>query len=1067
MWIVRLALRRPYTFVVMSLVIVILGMLAIFRMPTDIFPEIDIPVVSVIWSYAGISPEEMAEVVTIRCERSFTTSVNDIEHMESQSLPGLSIIKVFFHAGAKVDAAVAQLAAASQAVLHSLPTGMTPPSIVRYNASSVPILQLSISSDTMSEQSLYDYGYNFIRTQMATVQGASFPLPYGGRPRQIMVDIDLKSLYAQGLSANDVVNAINAQSLIIPSGIAKIGPNEFVVRLNSLPPTTEAFNSIPLKQTSGGTVFIRDVGHVRDGYAIQSNIVRHNGNRATLLTVLKNGGSSTLSIVAKIKEILPRIRSTLPAALNMKLLFDQSIFVRAAINGVLKEAVIAAFLTGLMILLFLGSWRSTIIVCISIPLSILTSLAVLNLMGETINVMTLGGLALAVGILVDDATVEIENIHRNLGQRKPIIKAILDGASQIAIPAFVSTLCLCIVFVPVIFLTGAARYLFTPLALAVVLAIMASYLLSRTLIPTMVKYLLRAEVSRYQDESGEMESAGHGVFAGIHHGFTANFERMRNAYRRLLGSALAHRKLVAACFGLIVVACAALIPFIGQDFFPQVDAGQIRLHVRAPAGTRVEETESYFRQVEDTIRRTVPAAELSDILDNIGLPYSGYNIALSDTATIGSFDGEVLISLKPEHASTWRYIRELRRRLNRQFPELTFFFQPADIVGQILNFGLPAPIDVQVIGPLTNAPANYALAREITARLARIPGAVDVHLHQVVDAPELRFNVDRTRAGELGLTQQDVANSLLISLSSNMQLAPNYWINPQNQVDYPIAIQTPEYQMSSTAELLDTPVHAGSSHAATQLLTNVASLERGSTASVVNHYNVQPLYDVYANVQDRDLGSVAGEVRKVLADFHSKLPKGSFFETRGQVETMRTSFIGLGVGLVFAVLLVYFVMVVNFQSWLDPFIILMALPGALSGILLMLSVTQTTINVPSLMGAIMSIGVATANSILLVNFANDVRSTGADSISAALEAGYTRLRPVIMTALAMIVGMLPMALGIGEGGEQNAPLGRAVIGGLLLATVATLFFVPVVYSVLRRNAPTYLEHEAEVEAYDN
>jgi multidrug efflux pump subunit AcrB len=861
-----------------------------------------------------------------------------------------------------------------------------------------------------------------------------------------------------------VVNAVNAQSLIIPSGIAKIGPNEFVVRLNSLPPSADAFNSLPIKQTNGTTVYLRDIGHVRDGYAIQTNIVRHNGNRATLLTVLKNGGSSTLSIVSSIKAILPRIRSTLPAALNIKLLFDPSVFVRAAINGVLKEAIIAACLTGLMILLFLGSWRSTIIVCISIPLSILTSLAVMNLLGETINVMTLGGLALAVGILVDDATVEIENIHRNLGQRKPIIKAILDGASQIAVPAFVSTLCICIVFVPVIFLSGAARYLFTPLALAVVLAIMASYLLSRTLVPTMVKYLLRGEAARYQSESGEMEHAGHGFFANVHHGFQTRFERMRDAYRRLLGSALAHRKLVAACFGLIVIACAALIPFIGTDFFPQVDAGQIRLHVRAPAGTRIEETEAYFKQVEDTIRKTVPPAELSDILDNIGLPYSGYNIALSDTATIGSFDGEILVSLKPEHASTWNYIRELRHRLNRQFPDLTFFFQPADIVGQILNFGLPAPIDLQVIGPLSNAPANYALAHQIAARLARIPGAVDVHVHQVVDAPELRFNVDRTRADQLGLTQQDVANSLLISLSGNLQLAPNYWINPQNGVDYPIIVQAPEYRMSSTGELLDTPVHAGGARAQNQLLTNVAHLDRGATPSVVNHYNVQPLFDVYANVQDRDLGSVAGEVHRVLDDFRSKLPKGSFFETRGQVETMRTSFIGLGAGMVFAVVLVYFVMVVNFQSWLDPFIILMALPGALSGILLMLFVTQTTINVPSLMGAIMSIGVATANSILLVNFANDVRATGADSITAALEAGYTRLRPVIMTALAMVVGMLPMALGIGEGGEQNAPLGRAVIGGLLLATVATLFFVPVVYSVLRRNPPTYLEHEAEVDA---
>ncbi|MFN7996308.1 MAG: efflux RND transporter permease subunit [Bryobacteraceae bacterium] len=1066
MWIVRLALRRPYTFVVMSMVIVILGVLATVRMPTDIFPEIDIPVVSVIWSYGGISPEEMAEVVTIRCERSFTTSVNDIEHMESQSLPGLAIIKLFFHPNAKVEAAVAQLAAASQSVLHSLPAGMTPPAIIRYNASSVPILQLSISSDTMSEQSLYDYGYNFIRTQMATVQGASFPLPYGGRPRQIMVDIDPKALYSQGLSASDVTNAINAQSLIIPSGNAKIGANEFAVRLNSQPPSADAFNSIPIKQANGTTIYIRDVAHVRDGYAIQTNIVRHNGSRASLLTVLKNGGSSTLNIVSRVKQILPRIRSTLPAALKLKLLFDQSVFVRAAINGVMREATIAALLTALMILLFLGSWRSTIIVCISIPLSILTSLAVLNLLHETINVMTLGGLALAVGILVDDATVEIENIHRNMGQGKPIIKAILDGAEQIAVPAFVSTLCICIVFVPVIFLTGAARYLFTPLALAVVLAMMASYILSRTLVPTMVKFLLRSEAARYHGESGELEDQGHGLFASIHHGFNARFESMRDAYRRLLGASLAHRKLVALFFGLICVACASLIPFIGTDFFPQVDAGQIRLHVRAPAGTRVEETEAYFRQVEDSIRRVVPPDELADILDNIGLPYSGFNVALSDSATVGSFDGEILVSLKPEHGSTWKYIRTLRQQLNRDFPALSFFFQPADIVGQILNFGLPAPIDVQVIGPLSNAPANYALAQQITRRLQQIPGAVDVHLHQVVDAPELRFNVDRIRAEQLGLTQQDVANSLLISLSSNMQLAPNYWINPQNQVDYPIAIQTPEYRMSSTDALLSTPVHARSS-TSTQLLTNVARLERGSTPSIVNHYNVQPLFDVYANVQDRDLGSVAGQVQKVLADFNSKLPKGSFFETRGQVSTMKSSFIGLGVGLLFAVILVYFVMVVNFQSWLDPFIILMALPGALSGIVLMLFVTQTTINVPSLMGAIMSIGVATANSILLVNFANDLRTTGTDSITAALEAGYTRLRPVIMTALAMIVGMLPMALGFGEGGEQNAPLGRAVIGGLLLATVATLFFVPVVYSVLRRNPPTYLEHEAEVEAYDH
>ena len=1056
MWIVQLALRRPYTFVIMALLIVILGVMAAVRMPTDIFPEINIPVVSVIWSYAGVSPEEMAEIVTVRSERGFTISVNDIEHMESQSLQGLGIIKVFFHPQAKVDAAVSQLSAMSGSVLHSLPTGITPPLILRYNASSVPILQLSISSDTLTEQQLYDYGYNFIRTQMATVQGATFPLPYGGRPRQISVDLDPRALYAQGLSADDVTRAINSQSLVLPSGSVKIGAQEYQVKLNSAPQLVAAFNRLPIRQNNGTTIYVSDVANVRDGYAVQTNIVRHNGARAALLTVLKNGNSSTLDIVERIKQILPRIRSTLPSALNLKLMFDQSIFVRAAIQGVLREATIAALLTGLMILLFLGSWRSTIVVCVSIPLSILTSLAVLNLMGETINVMTLGGLALAVGILVDDATVEIENIHRNLGQGKGILQAILDGAMQIATPAFVSTLCICIVFVPVIFLTGAARYLFTPLALAVVLAMGASYLLSRTLVPTMVRYLLAPEVARYATgEEGAIDDSGHGFFGAIHHGFQSRFEQMRRGYRNLLASALSHRVMVAVAFLLLCAVCFALSPFLGQDFFPQVDAGQIRLHVRAPAGTRIEETERYFAAVESRIRSLIPPAELADMLDNIGLPYSGFNIAMSDSATIGEFDGEILVSLRPgEHASTWQYIRSLRNTLNREFPALTFFFQPADIVGQILNFGLPAPIDVQVMGPLTNAKANYAIARQIESRIARIPGAVDVHTHQVVDVPELLFNVDRTRAQQMGLSQQDVANSLLISLSSSTQIAPNYWIDPRNSVDYPVSVMTPQSRVTSTSDLLRTPIHTGT-RGAPQLLTNVGRMERDTTASVVNHYDVQPLYDVFAGVQDRDLGAVARDVDSVIRQYTPRLPKGSFIETRGQVSTMRTSFIGLGIGLVFAVVLVYFVMVVNFQSWLDPFIILMALPGALSGIVLMLFVTQTTLNVPSMMGAIMSIGVATANSILLVNFANDLRETGADAFTAALEAGFTRLRPVVMTALAMIVGMLPMALGYGEGGEQNAPLGRAVIGGLLLATVATLFFVPVVYSVLRRNPPRY------------
>jgi multidrug efflux pump subunit AcrB len=1044
MWIVQLALRRPYTFVIMALLIVILGVLAVYRMPTDIFPDINIPVVSAIWTYSGVSPEEMAEVITVRCERAFTVMVNDIDRIESTSLPGLAVIRVYFHADARIDAAVAQMAAASQSVLKSLPTGITPPNIIQYNASAVPILQLGISSDVLPEQQLYDLGYNFIRTQMANVQGASFPLPYGGKPRQVSVDLNPQALYAQGLSANDVVDAISSQSVILPSGTVKIGSGEYTVQLNGEPDRTTAFNRLPIRQTNGTTVFVGDVANVRDGYAVQTNIVRHNGARAALLTALKNGGASTLEIVEKLKAMLPRIRSTLPPSLHLRLMFDQSVFVRAAIRGVIREAIIAAGLTGLMILLFLGSWRSTLIVCISIPLSVLTSLAVLNLMGETINVMTLGGLALAVGILVDDATVTIENIHRNFGLGKPIVRAILDGAMQIATPAFVSTLCICIVFVPVIFLTGTAKYLFTPLALAVVLAIAASYVLSRTLVPTMVRYLMAGEAEQHSSEEGAPQNL-----------FQRMFDHMRDGYRGLLASALAHRGLVGGAFILICGACLALTPFLGENFFPQVDAGQIRLHVRAPANTRIEETEQYFAQVEKTIRQIIPANELSDMVDNIGLPYSGLNLAMSDSATIGSFDGEILVSLNPEeHGSTWEYVRRLRQRLSREYPELTFFFQPADMVGQILNFGLPAPIDVQVAGPLANARANYALAHEIERRMARIPGAVDVHTHQIADVPELRFQVDRTRARQLGLSQKDVANSLLIALSSSTQVSQNYWINPANAVDYPISVMVPQYRVDSTDALLRTPIHA-TGKPASQMLTNVGKLERGTTASVVNHYNVQPVYDVYAGVQDRDLGAVAADTDRVLRELTPKLPKGSFFETRGQISTMRSSFRGLGFGMVFAVVLVYFVMVVNFQSWLDPFIILMALPGALSGIVLMLFVTGTTLSVPALMGAIMSIGVATANSILLVNFANDLRETGEDAVTAALEAGFTRLRPVLMTALAMIVGMLPMALGFGEGGEQNAPLGRAVIGGLVMATVATLFLVPVVYSVLRRKAPLH------------
>ncbi|MFN8003229.1 MAG: efflux RND transporter permease subunit [Acidobacteriota bacterium] len=1059
MWIVRLALRRPYTFVVAALLIALLGGVMIVRMPTDIFPEIDIPVVSVIWTYNGISAEEMERRIVTSSERGLTTTVNDIEHIESQALNGVAVIKVFFHPGAKIEAAVAQIGAMSQSVLRVLPPGTTAPFIVRYNVSNVPILQASVSSDTLTEQQLYDYSQNFIRTQLATVQGASMPVPYGGKPRQIMVDIDGPALYAKGLSPADISAAINAQNLILPGGAAKFGTREYNVRLNSSPDTVAGLNDLPIKQVGGATVYLRDVAQVRDGSQVQTNIVRQDGRRAALLTVLKSGGASTLDIVSRVKDALPRILTTVPKELKVNLLFDQSLFVRAAINGVIAEAIIAACLTAAMILLFLGSWRSTLIVTISIPLSILCSVIVLNLLGQTLNVMTLGGLALAVGILVDDATVEIENIHRNLGQGKPLKQAILDGAQQIAVPAFVSTLAICIVFVPVVFLSGAAKSMFTPLALAVVFAMLASYLLSRTLIPTMVMYLLRDEAKLYHGE-GEFVAESPGLIGRVHNGFNHVFERLLERYQALLVWALGHRRTIFIGFLAFCGGSFLFLPFIGEDFFPTVDAGQFRLHVRAPAGTRLEETERIFGQVEDAIRRTIPPQELGLILDNIGLPSIGINLAYSDSATVSLSDGEILVALKDKHRPTPEYVKQLRRELKQQFPDLTFFFQPADIVSQILNFGLPAPIDIQIVG--RDRQGNYELARQIEQRVARIPGAADVHLHQVVDLPELLVNVDRARAEQVGLTQRDIAANVLTSLSSSSQTAPNFWLNPENGVSYFVAVQTPQYKMDSVGALQNTPI-TGNGVATPQLLSNLASVEHRTALAVVNHYNVQPAFDVYANVQGRDLGGVARDIDRVLNEFEAKLPRGSSLVMRGQVENMRSSFVGLGFGLLFAIVLVYFLMVVNFQSWLDPFIILMALPGALAGILWMLFVTQTTISVPSLMGAIMCVGVATANSILLVTFANDQRLHGLDAVQAALAAGHTRLRPVLMTALAMIIGMLPMALGWGEGGEQNAPLGRAVIGGLLLATIATLFFVPVVYSVLRRkpSAPRVSDTEEQ------
>ncbi|WP_074310375.1 efflux RND transporter permease subunit [Singulisphaera sp. GP187] len=1050
MWIVKLALRRPYTFVVMALLIVVMSVVAVRRMPVDIFPEIDIPVITVIWQYPGTAPSEMESRIVTVSERALTTTVNDIEHIESQSLTGVGLIKVFFHPGAKIEAAVAQVNAISGTILKSMPPGITPPLIIRYSASNVPILQLGLSSPELSEQQLFDLGQNFLRTQLATVQGAQVPPPLGGRPRQIMVDLDLKALHANGLSPTDISDAINAQNLILPSGTAKMGDRDYLVRLNSSPDAIALFNDFPIKKVGDATLRIQDVANVRDGYAVQSNVVVKDGRRGSLLTVLKAGGASTLDIVTRIREALPQVLSGLPDSLEVDFLFDQSVFVRAAIEGVVKEAALAAGLTALMILLFLGSWRSTLVVVLSIPLSICVAILVLAALGHSINTMTLGGMALAVGILVDDATVEIENIHRNLHFGKPLRQAILDGAEQIATPAFVATLAICIVFLPVFFLSGAARSLFSPMATAVVSAMMASYFLSRTLVPTMVNYLLAAEVDRYRDPQGG-EAPDEGLFWVVHRAFNRVFERLLAVYASGLAWALGHRPLITAGFAAASLGTLGLVGQLGQDFFPRVDAGQIRLHVRAPAGTRIERTEEYFQEVEREVREIIPAGELETVLSNIGLPPNGINLTFGDSSTVGTADGEMLVSLKEGHQPTEGYVRRIRARLARNHPELTVFFQPADIVSQILNFGLAAPIDVQIIG--RDQVANLKVARQVESVLRLIPGAVDVHLHQVADAPELRIDVDRTRARHFGLSQRDVASSLLVSLSSSGQVAPNFWLNPKNGVSYPVAVQTPQHLVDSIENLDNTPVVGPGGGRRPQLLANLANVSRSEGMAVVNHFNVQPVFDVFANVEGRDLGGVAGDLERALEPIRAKLPKGTKVVVRGQVESMATSFRGLASGLVFAILLVYLLMVVNFQSWLDPFIILFALPGALSGIILMLYATHTTLSVPSLMGSIMCIGVATANSILMVTFANDRRAEGDTALEAALAAGRTRLRPVLMTAAAMIIGMVPMALGVGEGGEQNAPLGRAVIGGLAVATVATLFLVPVVYSLLRRQPP--------------
>ncbi len=1043
MWIVKLALSRPYTFAVMAMLIMILGGVSIVSMPTDIFPNIDIPVVSVIWNYNGMSPDDMEKRVLTSFERATTTTVNDVEHIESQSMASYGVVRVFFHPGVKVELAVAQLSAIANSITRVLPPGIFPPFVIRYNAATVPILQLALSSTSMSEQAIYDLANSQIRIGLANVQGASLPLPYGGRVRQIMVDLDTEAMQARRLSAVDVSTAMTAQNLILPSGTAKIGPSEYNVRLNASPETVAEINRLPIKEVNGAMVYLKDVAQVRDGFAIQSNVVRQNGTRGALLTVLKNGNASTLDIIAKVQKELDRLEGVIPKELKIRRMFDQSVFVRASIDGLVKEGIIAAILTGLMILLFLGSWRSTLIVCVSIPLSIFTSISILYLFGYTINVMTLGGLALAVGILVDDATVEIENIHRNRHMGKPLVRAILDGAQQIAVPTFVSTLSICIVFVPVIFLTGTAKFLFTPLALAVVFAMMASYMLSRTIVPTMSNWLL----------AGDKES---GVIWRVHEGFNWVFDKFKNSYTEALNWCLSNRVIVFACFFLFVGFSGWLATKVGEDFFPEVDAGQFRLHVRAPAGARIEETEELFAQVEQVIRQIVPAKELDSILDNIGLPVVGVNLAYTDGATIGRFDGEILVSLKDREVPTREYVQRLRRKLVDTFPDAEFFFQPANIINQILNFGKPAPFDIQVVS--RNRVVGIKLAREIENRVKRIPGAVDVHMHQVPNYPDLAVNVDRTKADVLGLTQRDVANSLLVSLSSNSQTQPSYWLDPANGVSYPVNVQTPQSRIENLEDITSTPITPpGGGN--TSLLANLAEVRRSTSMAVVNHYNIQPTFNVFANVENTDLGSVQKKVNAILAEMRPKLPKGVTIDLRGQVETMNSSFVRLGLGMLFAILLVYMLMVVNFQSWLDPFIILTALPGSLGGIVWILYATQTTFNVPSLMGAIMSIGVGVANSILLVTFANDLRPMGLSSREAALEAGSTRLRPVIMTAAAMIIGMLPMSLGFGEGGEQNAPLGRAVIGGLLVATVATLFIVPLVYSSLRKIPPAFNETE--------
>ena len=1044
MWIVRLALRRPYTFIVMALVIILLTPVALMRTPVDIFPEINIPVVALVWTYNGLEPQEMEQRITSNVERGIQTLVSDVEHTESQSLPGIAIIKVFFQHGANIQTALAQTAAISQTFLRFLPPGTTPPLVIIYSASTVPVIQIGLTSDTLSEQQLFDFSNNFIRTQLNTVQGAATPFPYGGKQRVVSVDIDTKTLQAKGLSAVDIVNAVNAQNLILPTGTAKLGPLEYTVEMNGSPQTVQELNDLPVKTVDGATIYMKDVAHVRDGFSPQTNVVLTNGQRGVLMSIYKTGSSSTIAIVDRVKQMLAYNRSSVPEGLHISTFFDQSLYVRASIQGVLKEALIAACLTAIMILLFLGNWKSTLIIAISIPLSILVSVLLLSVLRETINIMTLGGLALAVGILVDDATVEIENINRNLAMGKETVQAILDGAQQIAVPAFVSTLCICIVFIPMFFLSGVARFLFVPLAEAVSFAMLASYMWSRTIVPTLAMYLLSYADEYHADEHAEEQV---GFLRRYQQRFERGFEKFRDGYRKALRVALHSPRLFAACF-LGFCAFSGLISLVlGRDFFPKVDAGQIRLHMRARTGLRIEETARLADQVNELIRETIPKREIGTILDNIGLPYSGINMTYSNAGTIGTSDAEILVQLKEERGkSTAAYINDLRERLPQRFPGVQFFFQPADIVTQILNFGSPSPIDVQVTG--INQRGNYAIGEKLANQLRHIPGTADVHVQQAFDNPTLFMQIDRARAQAVGMQSRDVAQNVLVSLSSSFQTNPAFWLDPKNGVEYTVAVQEPQYRVDTYQALQNTPVNASSPGATPQILGNLVQTSTTSRPAEVSHYATVPMINVYASVDGRDLGSVATGIEKRVQNIEKELPRGSHVVLRGQIQTMKDSFTGLGFGLLGAIVLVYLLIVVNFQSWLDPFIIITALPGALAGICWILLLTRTTLNVPSLTGAIMCVGVATSNSILMVSFAREQMEEGKNARDAAVEAGFVRIRPVLMTAMAMIIGMVPMAVGLGEGGEQNAPLGRAVIGGLIFATFATLFFVPCVFSMI-------------------